>query len=150
MNLHSLKNTAGARHRRMRVGRGEASGKGKTSGRGHKGQMARKGANHRRAFEGGQTPMHRRLPKRGFNHEKLCPLATVNVGLLSRFEDGAVVSFDQLREAGLANGVVCGAKILGMGDLSKKLTVKAQAFSAVAREKIEQAGGQCEVVNPVK
>ena len=150
MNLHSLKNTEGARHRRMRVGRGEASGKGKTCGRGHKGQMARKGANHRQAFEGGQIPLHRRLPKRGFNHEKLCPLAPVNVGLLSRFEDGAVISFEQIREAGLANGVVCGVKVLGMGDLNKKLIVKAQAFSAIAREKIEQAGGQCEVVNPVK
>lgn len=112
--------------------------------------MARKGANHRQAFEGGQIPLHRRLPKRGFNHEKLCPLAPVNVGMLSCFEEGSVVSFDQLREAGLANGVVHGVKILGMGDLSKKLIVKAQAFSAMAKEKIEQAGGQCEVVNPVK
>ncbi len=134
----------------MRVGRGEASGKGKTSGRGHKGQMARKGASHRQAFEGGQIPLHRRLPKRGFNHEKLCVLAPVNVGLLAAFEDGTVVSFEELRTAGLANGVVNGVKILGMGDLSRKLTVKAQAFSAVAREKIEKAGGQCEVVKPVK
>jgi large subunit ribosomal protein L15 len=133
----------------MRVGRGEGSGKGKTSGRGHKGQMARKGAHHREFFEGGQIPLYRRLPKRGFNHENKCQYAPVNVGLLSRFEDGSTVTLDDLRAAGLANGVINGVKILGMGDLDRKLTVQAQAFSAVAREKIEKAGGQCEIVNRI-
>ena len=150
MNLHTLKNTEGARRPKTRVGRGEASGKGKTSGRGHKGQMSRSGATHRQAFEGGQIPLFRRIPKRGFNHENKNVFAAVNVGLLSRFEDNSTVTFDDIKAAGLANGVVNGMKILGMGDLDKKLIVKAQAFSAVAREKIEKAGGQCEVVSRVK
>jgi len=147
MNLHSLKNTSGARKRALRKGRGRASGKGKTSGRGHKGQMSRSGAKHKAAFEGGQMPLYRRLPKRGFNHEKSRILAPVNLSALElRYDEGAEVTFENLREAGLANGRVDGVKILAKGELTKKLTVKAQAFSTAAKEKIEAAGGTCEMV----
>jgi large subunit ribosomal protein L15 len=147
MNLHSLKNTAGARTKKVRVGRGHGSGKGKTSGRGHKGQMARSGATHRIGFEGGQMPLYRRLPKRGFHHEPNRVLGPVNVAALDRFEDGTEVTAEMLMELGLANGRIDGVKILGSGKLERKLTVKAQAFSASAREKIEQAGGSCEIIS---
>ncbi|NCC49688.1 MAG: 50S ribosomal protein L15 [Spartobacteria bacterium] len=145
MSLHAIKNSVGARKDRMRVGRGRASGKGKTSGRGHKGQMARKGASHRPAFEGGQMPLIRRLPKRGFTHIKAKIWAPVNVAALACFDEGTEVTFELLRKTGLAKGRIDGVKILGRGDLDKKLTVKAQAFSESARSKIEAAGGQCEV-----
>jgi large subunit ribosomal protein L15 len=146
MNLHSLKNTAGASHRRMRVGRGIGSGKGKTSGRGHKGQFARSGHKHKPGFEGGQMRFARRMPKRGFTNVNGKSFVPVNVGDLARFDDGAEITLDGLRAAGLAKGVKDGVKILGAGEIAKKLIVKAQAFSASARAKIESAGGICEVV----
>ena len=146
MNLHSLTNTAGARHRRKRVGRGMASGLGKTSGKGHKGQMARKGNKHKLGFEGGQMPLIRRLPKRGFNNYTRKVFMPVNLESLDCFDAGTEVTCELLRSAGLANGRYDGIKILGTGEINKKLTVKVQAFSASAREKIEAAGGVCEVV----
>jgi len=123
-----------------------ASGLGKTSGKGHKGQMARKGNKHKLGFEGGQMPLIRRLPKRGFNNPTRKTFLGVNLCSLDRFEDGTEVTGDMLRAAGLANGACDGIKILGRGEISKKLTVKVQAFSASAKEKIEAAGGACEVV----
>ncbi len=146
MNLHTLANTPGARHRRKRLGRGMASGKGKTSGKGHKGQMARKGHKHKLAFEGGQMPLIRRLPKRGFKNPTRVEYMGVNVASLACFEDGSVVDALAIRKAGLANGHFDGIKILGRGEIDRKLTVKVSAFSASAREKIESVGGVCEVV----
>ena len=146
MDLHSLSNTTGARAKRMRVGRGPGSGKGKTCGKGHKGQMARKGHKHKAGFEGGQMRLVRRVPKRGFTNPAARIYHPVNVGDLSRFEDGAVVTGLVLRECGLANGQCDGIKILGRGELDKKLTVQVGAFSAGAKAKIEAAGGVCEVV----
>ncbi len=146
MNLHSLTNTEGARHRRKRVGRGMASGLGKTSGKGHKGQMARKGNKHKLAFEGGQMPLIRRIPKRGFKNPCRTEYVGVNLCNLDCFEDGAEVTIEMLKRAGLANGQYDGVKVLGRGEISKKLTVKVNAFSASAREKIEAVGGVCEVV----
>lgn len=146
MDLHSLTNTPGARHRRKRLGRGMASGKGKTSGKGHKGQMARKGNKHKLAFEGGQMPLIRRLPKRGFKNPTRVEYSAVNLTSLAKFEEGSVVDPDAMRKAGLANGSSDGIKILGRGEIDRKLTVKAQAFSASAKAKIEAAGGACEVV----
>jgi large subunit ribosomal protein L15 len=146
MNLHSLKNTAGARTRKVRVGRGRASGVGKTCGRGHKGQMARAGHKRKPLFEGGQMPLVRRVPKRGFGNRNRKVYAPVNLSDLARFEAGTEVDGALLRKAGLVKGGVDGIKILGQGSLDKKLTVKAQAFSRAAREKIEAAGGSCDVV----
>ncbi|MCE9614114.1 MAG: 50S ribosomal protein L15 [Lentisphaerae bacterium] len=146
MKLHELKMTPGARVARRRVGRGESSGMGKTSGRGHKGQMARKGHKHKAGFEGGQMPLLRRLPKRGFTNHSRRVWAPVNVGVLAEFADGAEVSAASLREAGLVRGRWDGIKILGEGEISRKLTVKAQAFSATAKAKIEAVGGTCQVV----
>jgi large subunit ribosomal protein L15 len=145
MNLHSLTNTPGARHRRMRVGRGDGSGKGGTSGRGHKGQGARKGHKNKRGFEGGQMPLIRRIPKRGFKNPCAVILRPVNVRSLNCFDDGTEVTEKLLCDSGLAHGGD-GVKILGKGDLEKKLTVKVTAFSAGARSKIEAAGGTCETV----
>jgi len=147
MDLHSLSNTKGARKSRIRVGRGLGS-KGKTCGSGHKGQMARKGNKHKLGFEGGQMPLIRRLPKRGFNNPTRRELLPVNVGDLALFEDGAEVTMLAIRESGLANGVADGIKILGRGEINKKLNVKACSFSASAKAKIEAAGGSCEVVIP--
>ncbi len=130
----------------MRVGRGRASGKGKTSGRGHKGLYARSGSSHKPLFEGGQMPMSRRIPKRGFKNYARKVLAPVNLAALDRFDDGAEITEAVLREAGLIKGRFDGVKILGSGDLTKKLSVKAGAFSATAKEKIEAAGGSCETV----
>jgi len=144
MDLHSLSKTPGARHRAKRLGRGMASGKGKTSGKGHKGQMARKGHKHKIAFEGGQMPLIRRLPKRGFKNPMRKEFLGVNVSALERFADGDVVDAVALRHAGLANGSCDGIKILARGDLTRKLTVKAASFSAAAKAKIEAAGGTCE------
>lgn len=146
MNLHSLKNTPGARKDRKRLGRGAASGLGKTSGRGHKGQYARSGHKHKLGFEGGQMKMIRRLPKRGFTTIIRREYVPVNLGQLDAFESGAEVTPAILRERGLAKGARDGIKILGTGELTKKLTVKAHAFSAGAKAKIEAAGGSCEVV----
>lgn len=145
--LHTLKNTPNARKTRMRIGRGIGSGKGKTAGKGHKGQMARKGHKHKLGFEGGQMRLVRRLPKRGFKNPARKVRSPVNVGDLCRFEPGTEVTVDSLRKSGLAKGAIFGVKILGSGDLDRKLTVKAQAFSVTARSKIEAAGGACEVVS---
>ena len=146
MNLHTMNASTGARQTRKRVGRGPGSGLGKTCGKGHKGQMARKGNKHKHGFEGGQMPLLRRLPKRGFNNRNNRELAPVNVGALSRFEDGAEVTAERLRSEGLVKGTWDGIKILGQGEIDRKLTVKVSAFSAGARAKIEAAGGSCEVV----
>jgi len=144
--LHTLKTAPGSRKSHRRIGRGIGSGRGKTSGGGHKGQMARKGHKHKVAFEGGQIRLVRRLPKRGFHNPVRKYFLPVNVGDLERFEDGAEVTASLLRQSGLARGTADGVKILGVGELSRKLMVKAQAFSAGARAKIEAAGGTCEVV----
>jgi len=146
MKLHALQNTRGSRRRRLRVGRGQGSGKGKTCGRGHKGQMARKGHKRKPGFEGGQMPLIRRVPKRGFRSHAGAGYLAVNVGDLSRFADGAEVTADGLRACGLAKGHGDGVKILGRGEVERKLTVRAHAFSESARRKIEAAGGSCEVV----
>ena len=146
MRLHNLKPRPGAKHRRKRLGQGESSGLGKTSGRGHKGQHSRSGSSFRPGFEGGQMPLIRRLPKRGFNNAMhTTTYIPVNVSSLDRFDDGAVVDIKVLQAAGLANGNSDGVKILGLGELKKKLTVKVQSFSASAKAKIEGAGGSCEV-----
>ena len=147
MRLHDLKPRPGAKHRRRRLGQGESSGHGKTSGRGGKGQTARSGSSVRIGFEGGQMPLIRRIPKRGFNNARFAKqFLVVNVGALNRFHDGARVDETALRAIGLAHGRAEGVKILGGGELSKKITVSAHAFSASARSKIEAKGGACEVV----
>jgi large subunit ribosomal protein L15 len=147
MRLHDLKPRPGARHRRKRLGQGESSGHGKTSGRGGKGQTARSGSSIRIGFEGGQMPLIRRIPKRGFNNARhTIRYLPVNLESLNQFEDGTRVDEGVLREAGLANGRSAGIKILGTGDLTRKLTIIAHAFSASARTKIEARGGSCEVV----
>jgi large subunit ribosomal protein L15 len=146
LTLHSLVSTPGSKRARMRVGRGESSGKGRTSGKGNKGQMSRTGHKHKPAFEGGQMRLIRRIPKRGFNRRVPRDIVPVNVADLDRFEDGAEVGVALLRESGLVRGPVGRIKILGDGELKKKLVVKAHAFSASARTKIEAAGGTCEVV----
>ena len=146
MRLHTLKPNPGARHRRKRLGQGESSGHGKTSGRGGKGQSARSGSSIRIGFEGGQMPLIRRIPKRGFNNARhTTRYVPVNLSDLNRFEDGARVDEIALRSVGLANGKSAGIKILGSGELTKKLTVIASAFSESARQKIEAKGGACEI-----
>ena len=147
MRLHDLRPRPGARHRRKRLGQGESSGHGKTSGRGGKGQTARSGSSIRIGFEGGQMPLIRRIPKRGFNNARhTTRYLPVNLEALNRFDDGARVDAAALTAAGLANGRSSGIKILGDGELSKKLTVSAHAFSASARAKIEAKGGTCELI----
>jgi large subunit ribosomal protein L15 len=145
MNLHSLQNVKGARHRRKRLGRGHGSGLGKTSGKGHKGQMARSGHKHKEGFEGGQMPFFRTVPKRGFKNPNRKTFAPVNLTFLElHFDDGADVTLEAMQKAGLANGChFAGIKILGDGDLTKKLNVFAHKFSASARAKIEALGGTC-------
>ena len=129
----------------FRRGRGHGSGNGKTAGKGHKGQKARSGA-PRPGFEGGQMPLYRRIPKRGFNCPSHKEIVGINLSALDRFEDGAVVDVDALVESGVVRNPKDGVKILGNGDITKKLTVKANAFSASAKEKIEAAGGNAEVI----
>jgi large subunit ribosomal protein L15 len=146
MDLHSLKKSEGSTHRRIRLGRGRASGKGKTSGKGHKGYYARSGTPIKAGFEGGQMPMYRRLGKRGFNNINKKTFAPVNLADLNRFEEGTEITEELLRQAGLVNGRNDGVKILGNGGVDRKLTVKATAFSASAKSAIEAAGGVCEVV----
>lgn len=146
MNLHELSPAAGSTAKAYRKGRGAGSGNGKTAGRGHKGQWARSGGGVRVGFEGGQMPLVRRLPKRGFNNIFAKPLEAVNVSVLEKFEDGAVVSAQALLEKGILSKCEYGVKILGSGNLTKKLTVQASAFSASAKAKIEAAGGKAEVV----
>ncbi|NCF11811.1 MAG: 50S ribosomal protein L15 [Verrucomicrobiaceae bacterium] len=143
MNLHNLKPNRGAKHRVKRLGCGESSGLGKTSGRGHKGQKSRSGGGVRPGFEGGQMPLHRRLPKRGFNNTRFQDkIAVVNVASLNeRFEDGDTVNMGTLKAARLVKGTYDGVKVLGNGDLAKKLTVEGCKVSASAKEKIEKAGG---------
>jgi large subunit ribosomal protein L15 len=144
--LHELINRPGARRPKKRVGCGESSGHGKTSGRGNKGQMSRSGHKRKANFEGGQMRLIRRVPKRGFTHNGATVLVPVNVGALVRFADGAEVTEAVLREAGVVRGVCDGVKILGDGAVERRLTVRARAFSASARQKIEAAGGTCVVV----
>ena len=146
MKLHSLKNAAGAKHVAKRVGRGEGSGVGKTCGRGQKGQKSRAGYKRKMGFEGGQMRFIRRVPKRGFTNFTRKTFVAVNVSALSRFDEGSVVDLAVLKSSGLAKAPDSGVKVLGDGELQKKLTVKAHAFSAVARTKIEAVGGTCEVV----
>ena len=147
MRLHNLKPRPGAKHRRKRLGQGESSGHGKTAGRGGKGQTARSGSSIRIGFEGGQMPLIRRIPKRGFNNVAFgTHYSAVNIGDLNQFDDGARVDEAALRSLGLANGKSDGIKILGTGELSKKLTVTASAFSASAKAKIEAKGGTVEVI----
>ncbi len=147
MRLHDLKPRPGARKRVKRLGCGESSGHGKTSGKGHKGQKARSGGSIRLGFEGGQMPIYRRTPKRGFNNAAFKTFfAPVNLGKLDIFKDGQEIGETVLRETGLVNGNWDGIKILATGEITKKLTVHAQAFSATAREKIEKAGGKAVVI----
>ena len=146
MKLHELSPVAGATQVGKRKGRGHGSGNGKTGGRGHKGQKARSGGKVRVGFEGGQMPLVRRIPKRGFNNIFAKPMTAVNVIALNKFEDGATVDAAALIEAGIIPECPNGLKVLGNGDLTKKVTVKAAAFSESAKEKIEQAGGKAEVV----
>jgi large subunit ribosomal protein L15 len=151
MRLHNLKPRPGAKHRRKRLGQGESSGHGKTSGRGGKGQTARSGSSIRIGFEGGQMPLIRRIPKRGFNNARHeTRYLPVNVESLNAFDNGARVDESALRGAGLANGPGDGIKILGNGEVTKKLSVSAHAFSASARAKIEAKGGTCELVGAKK
>ncbi|MBQ6545724.1 MAG: 50S ribosomal protein L15 [Lachnospiraceae bacterium] len=145
MDLSNLSPIEGSVHGKYRRGRGHASGNGKTAGKGHKGQKARSGA-PRPGFEGGQMPLYRRLPKRGFTNRNSKEITCVNVATLNKFEDGAVIDVETLIATGTISKVVDGVKILGNGELSKKLTVRANAFSAVAKEKIENAGGTAEVI----
>ncbi|MEE0111020.1 MAG: 50S ribosomal protein L15 [Oscillospiraceae bacterium] len=146
MKLHELSPVAGSTQVGKRKGRGAGSGNGKTGGRGHKGQKARSGGKVRVGFEGGQMPLVRRIPKRGFNNVFAKPLTAVNLVVLNKFEDGAVVDAAALIEAGIISACPNGLKVLGNGALTKKVTVKAAAFSESAKEKIEQAGGKAEVV----
>ena len=146
MELSKLSPVEGSTHVGKRKGRGRGSGNGKTGGRGHKGQKARSGGKVRAGFEGGQMPLVRRVPKRGFINVFAKPLTAINVAALNRFEDGAVVDAAALIEAGIIASCPNGLKVLSNGNLTKKITVKAAAFSESAKEKIEQAGGKAEVV----
>ena len=146
MKLHELSPVAGSTFVGKRKGRGVGTGNGKTAGRGHKGLYARSGGKVRAGFEGGQMPLVRRIPKRGFNNVFAKPLTAINLTVLNRFADGAVVDAAALIEAGIINACPYGLKVLANGTLTKKITVKATAFSESAKEKIEQAGGKAEVV----
>ena len=147
MKLHTIEQPVGAVRAPKRVGRGTSSGTGKTSGKGHKGQNARSGGGVRPGFEGGQLPLFRRLPKRGFSNARFkVEYATINVSDLDKFEDGAVVTPELLKEMGIVKKQLAGIKVLGNGELTKKLTVKASKFSATAVEKIEKMGGKAEEV----
>ena len=147
MKLHELSPAAGSTKERKRIGRGAGSGQGKTAGKGHKGQKARAGRGMRPGFEGGQMPLQRRLPKRGFNNIFRKVIVAINVSdLNAKFENGAVVDAEALKSAGLVKNYFDGIKILGNGELTKKLTVKANAFSETAKQKIEAAGGNAEVI----
>ncbi len=147
MKLYELQPAAGSVKDVKRIGRGHGSGSGKTAGKGHKGQKARSGGSIRPGFEGGQMPLQRRMPKRGFNNIFATEYATVNVSTLEeRFEAGAVVDADSLKACGLIKDAKDGIKVLGNGELTKSLTVKAAKFTAAAQEKIEKAGGKAEVI----
>lgn len=146
MKLHELEKNIGATHKKKRVGRGPGSGLGKTSGRGQKGQKARSGGSINPVFEGGQLPLYRRIPKRGFTNRNSRDIVGINVSALDVFENDAVVSVDTLVEQGIVKNPRDGVKILGNGELTKKLTVQANAFSAGAVAKIEALGGKTEVI----
>ncbi|MBQ8819041.1 MAG: 50S ribosomal protein L15 [Clostridia bacterium] len=146
MKLNELSPAYGSAKAAWRKGRGPGSGNGKTAGKGHKGQNARSGGGVRPGFEGGQLPLYRKLPKRGFNNRFAVNYAIVNVAALNKFEDGAVVDMDALVAAKIVRKPLDGLKVLGNGELTKKLTVKATVFSATAKEKIEAAGGKTEEV----
>ena len=146
MKLHELQPAIGSTKAPKRLGRGIGSGIGKTSGKGHKGAKARSGGGKRPSFEGGQMPLTMRLPKRGFTNKWAKEYETINVDVLNIFEDGDVVGPVELLEVGVINKVLDGIKILGDGEITKKLTVQANKFTATAKEKIEAAGGSCEVI----
>ena len=146
MKLHELSPVEGSKKEAKRIGRGHGSGWGKTSGKGHKGQKARSGKGMRVGFEGGQMPLQRRIPKRGFNNIFAKKVVAVNVGTLNKFEDGAVVDIAALTEKGIVKNSFDSVKILSNGTITKKLTVKASAFSEGAKAKIEAAGGKIEVI----
>jgi len=147
MKLNELEKNLGATHKKKILGRGRGSGLGKTSGKGHKGQNARSGGGVRTVFEGGQTPLYRRLPKRGFNnYEFRKEYAVINVSDLNRFENGTIVTPALLKEVGLINKELCGIKVLGNGTLEKKLTVQVSKFSKSAKEKLEASGSKIEVM----
>ncbi len=146
MRLEELKPAEGSTHRKKIVGRGIGSGVGKTSGRGHKGQKARSGGGVRPGFEGGQMPLYRRLPKRGFTNIFATKYVTVNVEVLDKFNDGDEVTAESLLEKGIISKTLDGVKILGRGEVTKKLTVKVAKVSESAKEKIEKAGGKAEVI----
>ena len=145
MNLSELRPAEGSKHKSFRKGRGHGSGNGKTAGRGHKGQKARSGA-PRIGFEGGQMPLYRRIPKRGFTNRNAKEIVAINIDVLNKFDDGTTVTVDSLVEAGIIRNPKDGVKILGNGELTKKLNVKANAFSASAVEKIKALGGIAEVI----
>ena len=146
MKLYELSPAEGSTKENFRKGRGAGSGNGKTAGKGHKGQNARSGGGVRPGFEGGQIPLYRKLPKRGFHNKFATNYAIVNVSALNVFEDGAVVTTEALLEKRIIRKTLDGVKVLGNGELTKKLTVQANIFSATAKEKIEAAGGKTEVV----
>ena len=146
MKLHELSPAAGSTKEAKRIGRGHGSGNGKTAGKGHKGQKARSGSGMRAGFEGGQMPLQRRVPKRGFNNIFATKFAIVNVADLDVFEANAVIDTQALQDKGLVKKLYDGVKILGNGDISQSLTVKASAFSESAKQKIEAAGGKAEVI----
>ena len=146
MKLHELSPAPGSVKDVKRIGRGHGSGNGKTAGKGHKGQKARAGRGIRAGFEGGQMPLHRRIPKRGFNNIFATPYVAINVAVLNRFEDGAVVNTEALLNAGIIKKAPYGVKVLGNGKIEKSLTVQVAAFSESAKAKIEAAGGKAEVI----
>ncbi len=145
MDLSNLKPAKGSKHKNFRRGRGHASGNGKTAGKGHKGQKARSGV-RRPGFEGGQMPLYRRIPKRGFTNRNSKDIVAINVDVLEVFDNDAVVTIEALKERKIVKNPKDGVKILGNGDLTKKLTVQVNAFSAGAKEKIEALGGKAEVI----
>lgn len=146
MNLHELKASEGSRRNRKRVGRGTSSGQGKTAGRGQKGQLARSGGKTRLGFEGGQMPLFRRMPKRGFKNVNRKEYAVVNLNDLNRFEDGAEVTTEALLNAGIIKKQLDGVKLLANGELTVKVNVKVAKYSAAAKEAVEAAGGSVEVI----
>ncbi|NLP46531.1 MAG: 50S ribosomal protein L15 [Epulopiscium sp.] len=146
MNLSNLKPAEGSKVKRFRKGRGHGSGNGKTAGRGHKGQNSRSGGGVRPGFEGGQMPLYRRIPKRGFTNRNTKEIIAINVDRLNIFDNGSIVTIDELKKARIINNPKDGVKILGNGELTKKLTVKVNSFSKTAVEKIEAAGGKAEVI----
>ena len=146
MKLHELSPSEGSKKKNFRVGRGHGSGNGKTAGKGHKGQNARSGGGVRPGFEGGQLPLYRKLPKRGFNNIFAEKMTVINVSDLAKFKEGTVVDAELLKAAGIIKKADNGVKVLGNGELNVNLTVKAAAFSASAKEKIEKAGGKAEVM----